>query len=88
MALEAVGDVALGVHQQIAWQTDDSFIRAAAGGWWQFGGGSIRDVNSDDGKVAVVEFPDVRATATTDGLCFIIMRVGTDAFDESHANNA
>ena len=78
--LEAVGDVALCVHQEVARQTDNSFIRATTGRWRQLrccGGG---DVYADDGEVAVVEFPNVRATPAGGGLCSVCVRVRADAF--------
>ena len=42
--LEAVGNVAFGVDQQIARQADDPFIRAATCRWRQLGSGGIGDV--------------------------------------------
>ena len=78
--LNPVGNVLLGVHQKTARQTDNPLIRPATGGGWQFRGGGIRDVNADHGEIAVGELPDVRATATADRLCSILMRVRADAF--------
>ena len=86
MALEAVGNVALGVHQKIAWQTDNPFIRATTGRWRQFGDSSIRYINADDGEIAIVELPNIRATLATDAFSSIGVRIGTDAFDEIHAS--
>ena len=83
--LETVGDVALGVHQKITRQTDNPFIRTATGCRRQFGGGSIRDVDADHGKITIFEFPDVRTTPAGNGLCSIGVRVGADAFDKIHA---
>ena len=85
MALEAVGNAALGVDQQIARQTDNAFIRSTTGRGWQFLDGSIGNVNADDGEISVVEFPNVRATPATDSLGAVLVRVRADAFDESHA---
>ena len=62
--LQRVGDVALGIHQQFTRQADDPFVRPATGGRRQFRGGSVSDVDADDGKVAVIKFPNVGATAT------------------------
>ena len=86
MALEAVGNVAFGVHEQVARQTDDPFIRSTTGRGRQFGDGSIRDVDADDGEIAVVEFPNVRATPAADSLGSILVRVRADALDEIHTS--
>ena len=85
MTLEAVGDVAFGVYQQIAWQPDNPFIRPATGCGRQFGGGHIGNINTDDGEVATFNFPDVRAAPAGGGLRSVGVRVGADAFDENHA---
>jgi len=80
MALEAVGNVALGVHQEIAWQTDNPFIRATTGRSRQLGSGGIRDVDADHGKIAIFKLPNVWATPAADSVGSIFMRVRTDAF--------
>jgi hypothetical protein len=82
MALEAVWDVALGVHQEIAWQTDNPFIRPTTGRWRQLGGGSIRDVDADHGKITIFKLPNVRATPAADSVCSVCVRVRTDAFQK------
>jgi hypothetical protein len=66
MALEAVGDVSLSVHQKIARQTDNSLIRSATGRRRQFEDGGIRDVYADHGKITIIKFPNVRATPAAD----------------------
>ena len=83
--LEAVGDVVLGVDQQIAREPDNTLIRATTGCWRQLGCCGGGDVYADDGVVAIVEFPNVRATAAGGGLRSVLMRVWADAFDKSHA---
>ena len=83
--LEAVGDVALGVDQQVAREPDNPLIRATAGRWRQLWCCGSGDVYADDGKVAIVEFPNVRATPAGGGLRSVLMRVWADAFDKSHA---
>ena len=83
--LEAVGDVALGVDQQIARQADNSFVRTTAGGWRQLGDGGIGDVNTDDGEVATFNFPNVGTATAGGGFCSIGVRVRADAFGKSHA---
>ena len=82
MALEAVGDVALGVHQEIARQTDNPFIRATTGRRRQLGEGGIRDIDADDGIITVFKLPNVRATPATDSQGSIFVRIRTDAFKE------
>jgi hypothetical protein len=46
--------------------------------------GGIRDVDADDGKITVFEFPDVGTTPAGGGLGSVGVRVRTDAFDEIH----
>lgn len=87
MTLVTVGDILFGVHQEIAREPDNTFIRATAGGRWQLGNGRRRDVDADDGKVAIVEFPYVRAATAGGGFRSIGVRIGADAFDEIHGGN-
>ena len=82
--LEAVGDVALGVDQQVAREPDNPLIRATAGRWRQLWCCGSGDVYADDGKVAIVEFPNVRATPAGGGLRSVRVRVRADAFNENH----
>jgi hypothetical protein len=84
MALEPVRNVSLGVHQEISWQSHDAFIRATTGCWWQLGNSGSRNVYADDGEVAALKFPNIRATTATCGLRSILVRVRTYAFDKSH----
>jgi DNA-binding XRE family transcriptional regulator len=84
MTLEAVGDVTLGVDQQVARETKDAFIGSTTGCGRQFGDGSIGDVDTDDGEIAVIELPNVRATPAADSLGSVSVRVRADAFDEIH----
>ena len=80
--LNTVRNVSLGVHQKVAWQANDAFIRATTSRWWQFGSGDIGDVYTDDGKIAAVQFPDVGATMTSDSLRSICVRVRANAFQK------
>lgn len=82
IALEVVGDVALGVDQKIAWQSDNAFVGSATSGARQFRHGNIRNVDADDGEIAAAEFPNIRATAATHGLRPVFMRIRADAFEE------
>ena len=74
--LHLVGDVALGVHQKFARQADNPFIWPATGCWRQLGGSGVGDVYADDSEVATFKFPNIRATATADRLCTILVRIG------------
>jgi DNA-binding XRE family transcriptional regulator len=84
MALETVGDAGLGEHERCARNSHHALIRAAPGGRRQLPGG-IGNVGANDGEVAVVEFPNIRTTATADALGSVGVRVRPDAFDEIHA---
>ena len=82
MALEAVGDVALGGHEHIARQADNPFIPSATGSCRQFCNRCIGDVYADDGEVAIFEFPNVRASIAP-ALCRAVgVRVRADAIYE------
>ncbi len=83
--LEAVGDVALGVHQQIARQADNALIGTTAGGWRQLGDSGIGDVNADDGEVAAFNFPDIGTAPAGGSLRSILVRVRADTFGKSHS---
>lgn len=49
-------------HEGRAWDKDDTLIRAATDRRRQATDGCGSDVFSDDGKITVLEFEDVRAT--------------------------
>ena len=85
MALEAVGDVPLGVHQKIARQTDNPLIRATTGRWRQLGDGGSGYIDANDSEITVIKLPNVRAIPAGGGLRSVLVRVGADAFDKSHA---
>jgi cell division GTPase FtsZ len=44
------------------------------------------DVEPDDGKIAALDFEDVRATMQREGLRSVGVRVGADAAEEVHAD--
>jgi len=73
------GNIRFGIHQEIAGQTDDALVRPTTGGRWQFRRCGCGDVYTDHGKIAAVEFPNVRATATGDGLRSVGVGVLADA---------
>jgi hypothetical protein len=79
---QTIRNVPLGVHQKIARQADDPFIPSAAGSWRQFRSRSIGDVYADNGEVAVLEFPNIRTSISTDAFCAVGVRVRADAFCE------
>jgi hypothetical protein len=79
----AVGDVMLGVDQEVARQPDNPLIGATTCRRRQFTG-STRDVNADDGEVATLKFPDVWAALAGGGLRAVGVRVRADAFDKNH----
>src|SRR6267378_8477941 len=82
----AVRNVALGVDQEIARQADNPLIRATASRRRQLPR-RIRHVDADHGEVAIVELPNVRATPAGGGFRSAGVRVGAEAFDESHTAN-
>lgn len=60
-ALQGVGDVPLCGDQDAARDADDSFIRPAADRRRELANGVGGDVGTDDGKIAALQFQDVRA---------------------------
>jgi hypothetical protein len=75
VSLDAVGNVTLGVDEEATRQTNDALILAAAGGGRQFGNGSIRDVDANDGKIAIRKFPNVGASVTRNASSAVLMRI-------------
>jgi DNA-binding XRE family transcriptional regulator len=82
--LETVGDIALGVYEQIAWQAHDSFIGSTACSGREFRRSAIRDINPDYGKIAIGKFPNVRAALASGSLRAVFVRIGTNALLKSH----
>jgi hypothetical protein len=74
--LALVGNVRLGVDKEISRDANDPFVRSAPSSRGQFRSGSVRDVYADHGEIAIIEFPNVRAPATADGLCSVGVWVG------------
>jgi len=87
MALEAIGYVVFGVHQQVAWQADNPFVWATAGSCWKFGSDGLCDVYTDHSEVAIVEFPNVRAPMTGGRFSSVSVWVRADAFDKVRGND-
>ncbi len=73
-----VGNVPLGIHQKIARQSDDPLIRPTTGSWRQFCNRLSSHVYTDDGKIAVVEFPNVGTPGATGAFCSVGVRVCPD----------
>ena len=57
--------MSLGIHKDIAWQTNNPFLRTAARRIRKAGYRSISDVLPNDGKITIVQFPNVRTFAAT-----------------------
>src|SRR6185312_1458357 len=83
--LNTVGNVPLGVDQQVARQADDPLIRPATSRGRQVRFGVSGDVDADDGEVAIFQFPNVGAAITGDALRAVGVRVRANAFRE-HTN--
>jgi hypothetical protein len=83
MALEAVRNVAFGVHQQIPWQADNAFIRSTTSRGRQIGS-LAGHINANDSEITIVKFPNVRTPPTTDGVGSVSVRVRADALNEIH----
>ena len=80
----AVGNVPFGVHQNMARKSDDAFTRPATRRWRQSWLGGVCNVLADDGEVAIVEFPNVRATVATRAEGITSARVGAKSSSEFH----
>ena len=78
MRLKLAGNVRLGENEGLARNEDDSLVGATTRSGRQVFRGRFSDVNSDDGKITGGEFKNVRATATTDRLCTIGVRIGAE----------
>ena len=79
---ELVGDVRLGAHEQPSRNSHDSLVWAAVRAGRQFGRGSRRDVGTDDGKIAIFKFKDVRTAIEARGLLAVGVRIGAESFQE------
>jgi hypothetical protein len=71
-----IWNVPLGIHQKIARDENNPLIGPATGSLGQLGLGGIRDINANNGKIAASEFKNIRATAATDRLRPVGVRVG------------
>jgi hypothetical protein len=84
MALEAVGKVVPGVDHKVARQTDNPLIRPATGRRWQFRNRLCRNVDADNGNVAVGEFPNVGTPGAAGRFSFVGMGIGADSATENN----
>ena len=76
--LDPVWNVQLGIHQEIARDTDDALVGATSGRGRQFRFDRLRYVNPYHGEVAVRQLPDVGAIAQRNRLPAVCVRVGAD----------
>jgi hypothetical protein len=83
--LRAVGDVSFRANQECPWTPDNPLIRPAASRRWQDSPQFLSPIDTNDGKVPGLEFPDIRAPSQSDGLLTIGMRVRAKSFFE-HTN--
>jgi len=79
MKSDGIWNVRLGEDQGFARQEQNAFIWTAAGARWQLVYRLLRDVDSDDGEVAGVEFEYVRAALERDGARAIGVRVRAES---------
>jgi hypothetical protein len=77
-----VGNIPLGIHQKISRQPDNPFIRPATGSRRQFRNRHRRDVCANNGKITVVEFPNIRTPVATGALRSVGVRIGAESFLE------
>ncbi len=63
LELQAFGNVRSREDQGFSGHPDDGFVGTTAGRGWQFRLGPAGDVDADDGKIAILQFKNVRAAA-------------------------
>jgi hypothetical protein len=78
------GNVRPGSNQNAARNANDALIGAAACCHWQFGTGFIRHVDTDDGKIAIFEFPNVRTVFKRWGFLSIFVWIRAESAEEVH----
>ncbi len=78
--------VLLGEHQSFPGNPDDTLIRATTRRGRQLCGGFRRNVATNDGEVAGVQFKNVGATRKARCLYTVRMRVRAEASNEVHGN--
>ena len=82
---KTVRDIRLGENERFARNPHNPLIRSATGRGGQLPR-QISDVRADDGKVAAVEFPNVRTTTAAGSLRAIGMRVRAES-SQKHITN-
>ena len=84
VASDPCGDVGLGIHEDATRHTDDAFVRAAPGGGRQERLGRIGHVDADDGKIAILQLPNIRAIFQRGCPLAVGMRIRADSAEEVH----
>lgn len=77
-------NVCPGSDQNASGNAHDTFIRTTASCHWKPGSRIISHIDSDDGKVPVIEFPDIWAIFECRGLLTISVRVRAESAEEVH----
>lgn len=80
-ASEPVGDVGFGEDESLPGDFHHAFIRAATGRGRQRLS-RLGNVSADDGEVATLKLPNIRATAAAETLGSVGVRVGSEASKE------
>lgn len=80
-ASDRIGDIPLGLDEQMARDQDDAFVRPATGRGRELFD-PVCDMDADDGEIARFQFPKVRAIHERDGLCAVGMRIRAEPATE------
>jgi len=80
-------DIRFRKYERLAGNFHDPFIRAAGCRGWKLRR-RVCDVRTDDGEVAGVEFPNIRAAVAARCFRSVRVRVGADPFQECNIHNA
>ena len=82
MALYRIGNVAFGVHKEVARNEHNTLVRPAPGSWRQFRDRPVRDIDADNGEAPVFKLENVRAISKGDGLRSVLMWVRAEPPEE------
>jgi len=77
LKLNSVGNIALGQHKGFAGNPDDLFVWSASSCRRQHVS-QISNIRPNQSKIAIGKLKDVRASATTDRLRSIFVRIGAE----------
>ncbi len=75
----SVGDIAFGEHQGLPGDPHHPLVGSATNRRWELPSRLFRDVDADDGEVAVIEFKEVRTARQGDGALSIQVGIGAKA---------